>query len=121
MIREIISYLREKTEYKYYFGEADIKSLPCVIYSFGDNGNNGIIRKVRLELNIAVEGLNENSIIKSEEIKNKINSVIITMGDGPLSKRILSVEQNGGGMIGNERADLTHQFLYYDIIYKEKR
>lgn len=121
MIREIISYLREKTEYKYYFGEANIKNIPCVIYSFSDSLNNGIVRKSRLELNIAVEGLNENSIITAEEIKNKINSLILTFGDRPLSARILSVEQNGGGLARNEGANTTHQFLYYDIIYKEKR
>lgn len=121
MIREIISFLREKTEYKYYFGEANIKNVPCIIYSFSDSGNNGILRKARLELNIAVKGLNENSIIEAEKIKNKINSLILTFGDRPLSTRILNVEQNGGGMIRNEGANTTHHILFYDIICKEKR
>lgn len=121
MIKEIISFLREKTEYKYYFNETDIKNIPCVIYSFSDSRSNKILRKSRLELNIAVKGVNENAVIKSEEIKNKINSLILTSGDRPLSKRILSVSLSGGGLVKNEGANTLHQFLYYDIIYKEKR
>ena len=121
MIQEIITLLRKKTKYKYYFDSANVKNAPCIVYQYSPNYNNGIRSLIRLTLIVITPGTNENSIIENEKISKDINKNILTFGDNPLTKNILSVEQNGGGLIPNKGTNTLHNFLYYDVIYREKR
>ena len=115
MIAELIELLRAKTKYKYIFNKHD-KLEDCVVYSYNDAYNDNIKKSARLTLNIITTGIKENSILKAEKMKNTINSVILTLGDEPLTNAILSITQNGGGQIPNEVTDTLHTILYYDII-----
>lgn len=119
MIAELIELLRAKTKYKYIFNKHD-KLEDCVVYSCNDAYNDNIKKSARLTLNIITTGIKENSILKAEKMKNTINSVILTLGDEPLTNTILSITQNGGGQIPNEVTDTLHTILYYDIIYKAR-
>lgn len=119
MIAELITLLRKKTKYKYCLGGTD-KIEDCVVYGYNDVYNDNIKKSARLTFNIITKGLTENSAIKAEEMKNKINSVILTFGDEPLTNKILSVVQNGGGQLENSETQTLHTIIYYDVIYKAR-
>lgn len=118
MIEEIITLLRKNTPYKFYYHQADVKNVPCVVYDFQTLYCDGIKCTAKLTLQIMTAKTNENSIKKSLKMCDEINCNIITKGDNSLTNKILTVTQNGGGVIPDKEADILHNILYYDIIYR---
>ena len=118
MIQEIITHLRQKTKYSYYFHSADVSEAPCVVYEMNSPASDGIKENARLTLQIITPGTGENSIVKSLEIQKDINNNILTKGDNKLTNNIISVVQNGGGLIPNKTTNTLHNILYYNITYK---
>ncbi len=121
MIEEIITYLRKKTPYKFYFSETDIKNVPCIVYEFLTTQNDGLKSHSILKLHIMTKGVNENSIKNGQKIKLEIDSALLTRGDTPLTNNILSVEQNGGGIIPDKQANVLHTLAYYDVIHRIRK
>ena len=120
MIQEIIKFLRKNTQYKFHFQSADVSELSDgdVVYDFSNPTSNGIKQTQRLTLMVITKGTGENSVLKSEEIAKNINDKILTKGDNPLTKNILSCVLNGGGIIENKATDTLHNTMYFDIIFR---
>lgn len=118
MIEDIITLLRAKTEYKYYFN-ATPKIENCVVYSYTDTSNDKVKKTAQLQLTIIVKGISEKSILTAEKMKSDINDCIITRADNSLTGGILKVSQNGGGQLVDHSTQTLHCILYYDIIERQ--
>lgn len=118
MIDEMITLLRKKTGYKYEFNSLSSAKRDGVAYEFTDVSCDGIKHSARMKLHIICTGTNEAALKRTEDMMKKINKTIITVADTPLSSKILSVKQNGGGNGVDTATNTTHKILYYDIIYK---
>lgn len=117
MIEEIITLLRTNTNYKYYFNTtANVED--CIVYKYIDNSNDGIKRQSQLELRIIVKGIKESSLKTIETMSDTINGEILTIGDNELSNRILTVTQNGGGLLVENNTQTTQKIMFFDVKYK---
>lgn len=117
-IEDIVNYLRENLDYKFVFDSTN-KAEECVVYSYSPKTDDGIKALYQLTLRIICKGRKEATLMRIENMKKAIQNKIITIGDNPLTENILSVYQNGGGVMVDYDTDTTHEIMYYDIVYKE--
>ena len=83
----------------------------CVLYDFYTIHQDKKVQKIRLQITIIAE-----KVSKVVEMENRINGLLLTLGDNSLTNNILQVEQNGGGSLFDENRRKYHRYLYYDII-----
>lgn len=91
------------------------REIPFVRYNYAPLTNDGIKAQARLELTAVA-----NNIGQSLEIIDKINKVLLTIGDAELTSDIKVVSQNGGGQLFNEDTGTWHTKAIYTILYKER-
>lgn len=117
-IEDIINLLRENTGFDFVF-DTTAKAENCIVYSYSPSTFDGVKGLYRLSLRIIQKGRGERTLLRIENIKKKLLSVLITPHDTALSSQILSVRQNGGGVMVDYDTDTTHEIIYFDILYKE--
>lgn len=119
MIDKIITLLRQETPYKYYFNATPLKDDYSVIYNYNLSSDDGIKQCWRLELRIIGKGITEKTLVKIEQMRNKINAAVITIADNKLINNIYRCTANGGGSMTDENSKTVHQFMYYDVLLKK--
>ena len=95
----------------YPFGEGS-SIQECIVYEFYTVQDNGV--KAIDRLDITSVGF---SIGKSKTILDRVKTIILTLGDAPLTLKVLKVEQNGGGSLKNVVGDKTmyHFKAFFNI------
>lgn len=83
----------------------------CVIYNFHTIYQDKKVQKCRLQINIIAT-----TTAKTVAIEERIKTILLTLGDGPLTNDILQVELNGGGTLYDGAREKNHRILYFDII-----
>jgi len=85
----------------------------AIVYSFYTSANDGIKKTVRLTLRIIA-----NSLVTIDSIENRVNYLLLTLGDNHLNNNVIQVAQNGGGNLKDPDTGLQHRILYYDVLRK---
>lgn len=85
----------------------------CIVYEFYPVSNDKIKKHSRLKITIIAQ-----DIAHTEMIENRVNDVILTLGDEKLVADILHVEQNGGGTLFDAERNKQHRILYYDVLQR---
>ncbi|MBP3889500.1 MAG: hypothetical protein J6F30_17895 [Cellulosilyticum sp.] len=90
----------------------------CLVYDFYNIQDNGI--KAIDTLNITCIAFD---LDKSLAIIEQVKRLLITIGDNPLSNKIIKVTQNGGGYISNKMTNQTihHQKAIFHITRRVNR
>ena len=83
----------------------------CVIYNFHTIYQDKKVQKCRLQINIIAT-----TTAKTVAIEERIKTILLTLGDSPLTNDILQVELNGGGTLYDGAREKNHRILYFDII-----
>lgn len=84
-------------------------------YEFSENSSNGIKAQDRLSITAV-----SYSITDSLQILRRAKKLILTLGDAPLTQRILKVVQSGGGSISNV-VDGKTMYHFTTIFYITRR
>lgn len=76
----------------------------CLTYEFTPLINNGVLVQSRIEINCY-----SSNYAKCYEILQAVQRLLITVGDSQLTNTILTIEQNGGGYLYDEKIKV-HMF-----------
>ena len=92
------------------FGQSGI--VECLMYEFSPSQNNKA--KVVDRLNLTSVAF---SISKAKQILDRVNEIILTLGDTKLTNKIKKVSLNGGGSLSNQVGDKTmyHFKAYFNV------
>lgn len=86
----------------------------CVCYAFSPISDDGAVAVRRLELRIITR-----TIAKTEEVRPKILSTLVTVADNP-KHGYLRCYLNGGGSLWDDNTKMTHTILYLYITTKSE-
>lgn len=116
-MEEIISILMNDAELSQYtikpFGQLPIGK--GITYDFNTVSSNGIKAQDRLTVTAV-----SYSITESLRILSRIKQLLLTIGDTPLSDKVLKVVQNGGGSANNV-VDGKNMYHFTAIFYITRR
>ncbi|MEL7646979.1 MAG: hypothetical protein AAGU76_02745 [Sedimentibacter sp.] len=98
----------------YGFGTTELNSI---VYDYVDLTSNKIIGQARLTLTINTLKVDYDLNL---EIVSKVKQLLLTLADEKLNNDILTVEQNGGGMLENQETSTIHNKIIFTIKYKER-
>lgn len=103
MMQEIIELLLADTELEMLLGGKKIYPFgvgstleECILYEFYTSTDNGIKAIDVLKVKVVA-----NTLDKALAIQESIKGIILTLGDAPLTLKVLKVEQNGGSSMSN--------------------
>lgn len=113
---ELQSLLEGTTEDKKIYGFSTTK-LKSIVYDYVDLTSNKIVGQARLTLTINTLKVDYSL---NMQIISKVKQLLLTLGDKQLNNDILTVEQNGGGMLENQEASTIHNKIIFTIKYKER-
>ena len=113
---EAITLMLEDTELKKLIG-SNVYPAPtdclddCVLYNFYTEAQSDGAQKVRLQITIVCSTME-----KTLQIEERIKTILLTLGDKPLTTNILQVALNGGGTLYDYAREKHHRILYFDIL-----
>lgn len=113
---ELQSLLEGTTEDKKIYGFSTTK-LKSIVYDYVDLTSNKIVGQARLTLTINTLKVDYSL---NMQIISKVKQLLLTLGDKQLNNDILTVEQNGGGMLENQETSTIHNKIIFTIKYKER-
>ena len=123
MVSEIISILSNDTTLRALIGSTitDTRIYPlktmnnydCIVYKNFPVSDNGVKVQERMEINIIAS-----TYKKALDIAERVNELLLTIGDTPLTSTVLEVELNGGGINYKLETDKVHRTLFLDILYR---
>lgn len=123
MVSEIISILSNDTTLRALIGSTvtDTRIYPlktmnnydCIVYKNFPVSDNGVKVQERMEINIIAS-----TYKKALDIAERVNELLLTIGDTPLTSTVLEVELNGGGITYKLETDKVHRILFLDILYR---
>ena len=105
IIREIINILKQDTELtdNVFMNDTDYIG-ECIVYSYSQLTNNGIIAQSRLEIDCINKNYEQGYIMLE-----KVQELLLTLGDRKLTENIIEITQNGGGYVYDKNVNL-HKF-----------
>lgn len=74
--------------------------------------------KVQANLNLTIV---KNDLLLAYAIKDKLDEILLTLGDEPLTVDILQVSQTGGGVYYDSDIDIQKINVIYTLVYKYRR
>lgn len=96
------------------FGTETIEN--CIVYNLVPLTGDGVKEQSRLEITVISRGMQEGLAILEQ-----IKSVLLTLGDEPLTSGILSVALNGGGSLENWETGTYHCKAFFIVVSKYRR
>ena len=85
----------------------------CVLYNFYTEAQSDGAQKVRLQITIVCSTME-----KTLQIEERIKTILLTLGDKPLTTNILQVALNGGGTLYDYAREKHHRILYLILQYQ---
>lgn len=104
---KLLDLIEEATGQDLVFMERDITE--GIVYNIIPITNNGVKRQDKLEIRIISK-----NISTINELHDKINSVLLTVGDS-VDPTIRKITLNGGGLLKQPESELLHHLSYYYI------
>lgn len=83
----------------------------CIVYNFHTITQDKKVQKCRLQITIIAA-----TTALTVAIEERVKTILLTLGDNPLTNDILQVALNGGGTLYDEERTMNHRILYFDII-----
>ncbi len=115
-MEDVIQTLLNSAELKALCGDiapfGQLKVGKGLTYEFYVSLNDGI--KAKWHLSVTAISY---SLAETIEILNKVNELLLTIGDSSFSNKVLSIKQNGGGIMNNiiDGKDMYFNNAAYDI------
>ncbi len=91
--------------------------LNSIVYDYVDLTSNKIVGQARLTLTINTLKVDYSLNI---QILDRVKQLLLTLADESFNNDILTIEQNGGGMLENQESATIHNKAIFTIKYKER-
>lgn len=113
-MREIIDILKNSAALRPLIGDNIYPNFTtylgdCIVYTWNTTYNDRAVKRQRLKITIIASDLE-----KAEAIETEVGALLLTLGDAPLTRNIVSVKQNGGGDLYDTDRKKNHRIMYFD-------